>query len=75
MTEKKLIAVAQMDDSSNRFDEQEALMGDWNRRVLSAVEAQYGPDSSEYEVIGGTTKSERRSPKHKPPSGGPAPTP
>jgi hypothetical protein len=64
---------AQMDDSSNRFDAQEALMNDWNRRVLSAVEAQYGPDSSEYEIAGGTRKSERKKPARKPASGGSAP--
>ena len=66
---------AQMDDSSNRFDDQEALMGDWNRRVLSAVEAQYGPDSSEYEMCGGTRKSERKSPKRKAPPTGSTPNP
>jgi hypothetical protein len=54
-----------MDDSSNRFDAQENLMADWNRRVLSAVEAQYGPDSSEYEMVGGTRKSERKRPSRK----------
>lgn len=62
---------AQMDDSSNRFDTQEALMVEWNRRVLSAVEAQYGPDSSEYEMVGGTRKSERKKPSKK--SGGSTP--
>ena len=51
---------AQMDDSSNRFDAQEALQNDWNRRILSAVAAQFGPDSSEYEMVGGTRKSERK---------------
>ena len=67
---------AQMDDSSNRFDTQEALMNDWNRRVLSAVEAQYGPDSSEYEMVGGTRKSERKKNSRKPTSdGGSKPTP
>src|SRR5438067_4297830 len=66
---------AQMDDSSNRFDQQNDLMADWNRRVLSAVEAQYGSDSSEYEMVGGTRKSERKKPKRKPPSGGSTPTP
>ncbi|MDX6529138.1 MAG: hypothetical protein QOH41_1428 [Blastocatellia bacterium] len=60
---------AQMDDSSNRFDAQENLMADWNRRVLSAVEAQYGPDSSEYEMVGGTRKSERKRPSRKGPAG------
>ena len=60
---------AQMDDSSNRYDAQENLMADWNRRVLSAVEAQYGPDSSEYEMVGGTRKSERKRPSKKTGSG------
>jgi hypothetical protein len=54
---------AQMDDSSNKFDAQEALMSDWNRRVLAAVEAQYGPDSSEYEMVGGTRTSDREKSK------------
>ena len=56
---------AQMDDSSNRFDAQNDLLRDWNRRVLSAVEAQFGPDSSEYEMVGGTRKSERKKPSKK----------
>ena len=56
---------AHMDDSSNRFDAQEDLMADWDRRVLSAVEAQYGPNSSEYEMVGGTRKSERKKPSKK----------
>ena len=63
---------AQMDDSSNRFDAQNDLLSDWNRRVLSAVEAQFGPDSSEYEMVGGTRKSERKKPSKKP-SGGSKP--
>lgn len=63
---------AQMDDSSNRFDAQDALLGDWNRRILSAVEAQYGPDSSEYEMVGGTRKSERKKPTRR--SGGSTPS-
>jgi hypothetical protein len=33
MIEKKLTTAAQMDDSSDRFDVQEELMADWNRRV------------------------------------------
>ena len=65
---------AQMDDSSNRFDAQNDLLSDWNRRVLSAVEAQYGPDSSEYEMVGGTRKSERKKPTRKS-GGGSKPTP
>jgi hypothetical protein len=44
----------------------EAELQDWNRRILSAVEAQFGPDSSEYEMVGGTRKSERKKPTRKP---------
>jgi hypothetical protein len=56
---------AQMDDSSNRFDSQEALMNDWNRRVLAAVEAHFGPNSSEYEMVGGTRTDDRKRPSKK----------
>jgi hypothetical protein len=56
---------AQMDDSSNQFDAQDALMADWNRRILAAVEAQFGPDSSEYEMVGGTRTRDRKKPSKK----------
>ena len=59
---------AQMDDSSNAFDAKEAETADFSRRILSAVEAQFGPDSSEYEMVGGTRKSERKSRVRKGPS-------
>jgi len=48
---------------------------DLNRRILSAVEAQYGPDSSEYEQVGGTRQSERKQSTRKPAGGGAPPTP
>ena len=51
---------AQMDDSSNKFDDQEDVMNDWNSRILAAVAAQYGLDSSEYEMVGGTRTSDRK---------------
>jgi hypothetical protein len=43
-------------------------VADWNRRILSAVEAVNGPDSSDYEMVGGKRKSERKKPSRK--SGG-----
>jgi len=52
---------------------EESELNDWNRRVLSAVEAQFGPDSSEYEMVGGTRKSERKKPSKKAPVGGSTP--
>jgi len=66
--------LASLDDSTNATNANEAAIGDLNRRYLSAVEAQYGPDSSEYEMAGGTRKSERKSPTRKPASGS-TPTP
>ena len=52
---------------------EESELNDWNRRVLSAVEAQFGPDSSEYEMVGGTRKSERKKPSKKGPVRGSMP--
>jgi hypothetical protein len=62
--------VAELDDEGNIFDSEEAELKELNRRMLSAVEAQYGPDSSEYEAVGGTRVSERKRPSKK---GGPKP--
>src|SRR5437016_3891662 len=49
--------LASADDSTNVTNGEESELNDWNRRILSAVEAQFGPDSSEYEMVGGTRKS------------------
>jgi hypothetical protein len=53
-----------LDDLQNQVDEDEVKLRESNRRMLSATEAQYGPDSSQLEQAGGTRDSERkRSPK------------
>jgi hypothetical protein len=65
--------VAALDDKQNRLDKRELGLRDWNRRILSAVGAQYGTDSSEYELVGGTRTSERKKPTRKTPTSG-APT-
>lgn len=62
--------VAALDDEQNRLEEGERELRDFNRRILSAVEAQFGPDSSEYEQVGGTRQSERRRGARKPAAGG-----
>ena len=67
--------VAALDDEQNALDGEEAELQDLNRRALSAVEAQFGPDSSEYEMVGGTRTSERKRPTRKGPGGTPPPTP
>lgn len=53
-------ALAALDDMLNDLESAEAELNDWNRRYLSATEAHYGPDSSEYEMVGGTRKSDRK---------------
>ena len=60
--------IAELDQLQNDLQQEEAELNDLNRRILSAGEAVYGPDSSEYEMLGGTRKSERKKPGKK--SGG-----
>ena len=59
---------SQMDDLLNQIQAGEARAADKSRRILSATEATYGPDSSEYEMVGGTRTSERK--KRGPKKGG-----
>jgi hypothetical protein len=66
--------VATLDDLQNDLETDEATLRELNKRILSAVEAQYGPDSSEYELAGGTRSSERKKPS-KTPSQPPPPSP
>jgi hypothetical protein len=66
-------SLAASDQLQNEFLAAEAELKDLNRRFLSAGEAHYGPDSSEYEMLGGTRKSERKRPTRKPGTGGSTP--
>ena len=58
--------LAELDDKLNELDAEEAELNNWNRRILSAGEATYGPDSSEYEMLGGTRVSDRKKSTRKP---------
>jgi len=51
----------------NELDTVEAGVREKNVRILSAAEAHFGPDSSEYEQAGGTRRSERKRPGPKGP--------
>lgn len=48
------------DDLQNEIDADEGNLRTRNAHILPAAQAQYGPDSSEYEEVGGTRKSERK---------------
>lgn len=65
--------VAALDDEQNAIDAEEEELRDLNRRILSAAEATYGPDSSEYELAGGTRTSERKKSTPKTPGTTPPP--
>lgn len=60
--------LAEIDQDQNDLEAAKAELNELNRRFLSAGEATYGPDSNEYEMLGGTRKSERKKPTKK--SGG-----
>jgi hypothetical protein len=62
-------ALAAVDQVQARYGAKELFVRDKNRRVLSAVEARFGPDSAEYEMVGGTRQSERKRPGRKPGGG------
>ena len=66
-------SLATSDQLQNEFQAEEAELNEMNRRILSAGEAIYGPDSSEYELLGGTRKSERKRPTRKGGTGGSPP--
>lgn len=58
-----------LDRLANELDAGEAQLRDKNRRMLAAAEALYGPDSSEYEAVGGTRTSDRKNTTKKKPDG------
>jgi hypothetical protein len=68
--------LSRLDQSQNELDSVETALREKNVRILSATEAFYGPDSSEYEQAGGTRRSERKRPGPKGPrTPTPPPTP
>ena len=49
-----------LDDLQNELVATETELRTKNARMLSATKAQFGPDSSQYELAGGTRRSERK---------------
>ncbi|MBI5219005.1 MAG: hypothetical protein HY958_08755 [Bacteroidia bacterium] len=58
-------ALSVVDEKQNIFRQKEKELRNLNERVLDAVAAAYGKDSSEYEKMGGVRKSERKKPVKK----------
>ena len=61
-------ALSTIDDLHNACIAQIDVLKDWNERVLSGVATKFGKKSSQYEMAGGTKKSERKKPTPKKPS-------
>lgn len=51
----------------NEVNDEAGAIQSINTRALSGVRAQFGPDSSQYEQLGGVRASERKKPKKKTP--------
>ena len=56
----------QLTDKRNQRDALYIAMWDKVKRVRAGIKANYGDDSSQYEMIGGTRVSERKSPTRRP---------
>jgi exonuclease VII small subunit len=57
--------VSLLDQMQNSLEDDEAKLNDKNRRMLAATGAQYGPNSNEYEGVGGTRTDDRKRPTTK----------
>jgi hypothetical protein len=54
--------IAALDERNTLLDAREQRLGDLSQRILAAVRAQYGPDSTELELAGGVRRSDRKRP-------------
>ena len=57
--------LAQVDEKSNEIDAMVKRMNDLATRALKGAEFKFGGDSNEFEMIGGTRKSDRKRPTRK----------
>lgn len=57
-----------VDDFYNKCNQSLLQVKDLSKRMLTGVASKYGKNSSEYEMAGGTRKSERKKPVAKKPT-------
>ena len=55
-------ALAALDEQTNELDKREQRLADFSQRITSAVRGVYGPDSNEFEQVGGVRRSDRKNP-------------
>jgi uncharacterized protein YukE len=63
--------LSSLDNKLNTIKSNESTLADWYERMLTGVATRFGKDSTEYEMAGGTRKSERK--KAKKPNNPPTP--
>ncbi len=66
MVSKYNTMLSTLDDLYNDYVAQKLVVRDFSERMLTGVATRYGKNSSEYEMAGGTRKSERKKPTPKP---------
>jgi hypothetical protein len=54
--------LAALSDKVSRLAVRERALSQLNQRILAAVKAHFGPDSSEFSQLGGTRTSDRKKP-------------
>ena len=54
--------LAALDDKTNELEDREQRLADFSQRILAAVKGLYGPDSSEFEQVGGLRRRDRKRP-------------
>lgn len=60
--------LSSLDELLNALEALEKKLNDKNKRMMAATGAQFGPDSTQYEQVGGTRLSERKRSSKKGPS-------
>jgi uncharacterized protein YukE len=58
-------ALSIVDQSYTAVNEAEKVIAEWTERMLIAVAYQYGKNSKEYQMAGGTRRSDRKRPLRK----------
>lgn len=58
-------ALSVVDQSYTAMADAERVIAEWTERMLIAVAYQYGKDSKEYQMAGGTRRSDRKRPKRR----------
>lgn len=59
------IALSVVDQSYSAATDAEKIIAEWTERMLIAVAYQYGKNSKEYQMAGGTRRSDRKRPKRR----------